>query len=106
MNKLIDLLKDHQIGMWCKRAAWVILVLGIVQVAFNLYSVSRQLNSAGQPFSLTELIQLIGYGLSFLPSILFYFFILYAAAAVANHFVGIEEMDDEEVEDQDAALPL
>ena len=106
MNKLINLLKDYQIGVWCKRAAWVILALGVVQVAFNLYTVSRNLNLAGQPFTLTEFIQLIGYGLSFLPSILFYFFILYAAAAVANHFVGTEEMDDEEVEDQDAALPL
>ena len=104
MNKLVDLLKDHQIGIWCKRAAWIILALGLVQVAFSVYSVSRQLSYAGQPFTLPELIQLLGYGLSFLPSILFYFFILYAAAAVVDHFVGTEEVYEEEVEDQDEVL--
>lgn len=100
MNTLTNLLKDHQIGTWCKRAAWIILVIGLVEVAFNIYNDSRQFGFAGQPLTLVELIQLLGLGLEFLPGILFYFFILYAAGAVVNHVVGTQAMDDEEDEDQ------
>jgi hypothetical protein len=103
MNTLINLLKDRQIGMWCKRAAWIILVIGLVEIVFNIYNYARSF--AGQPFTPVELIQLLGYSLAVLPSILFYFFILYAAGAVVNHVVGTQEMDDETEEDQDIALP-
>src|ERR1017187_6793607 len=95
MNTLINLLKDHQIGMWCKRAAWIILVIGLVEVPYNIWNISRQLGSTGQPLTLGELIQILGFGLAMLPGIIFEFFILYAAGAVANHVVGTQEMDDE-----------
>ncbi len=98
MNTLINLLKDHQIGTWCKRAAWVILVIGLIEVAFNFYVNSRQFSLAGQPLAPDELLRLLSISLAVLPSILFYFFILYAAGAVVNHFAGYEEVDDEEDE--------
>ena len=101
MNTLINLLKDHQIGTWCKRAAWVILVISLVEVAFNFYANWRQFGLAGQPLAPGELIQLLSFSLAVLPSILFYFFILYAAGAVVNHFVGNEEVDDDEADDEE-----
>jgi len=104
MNSLTNLLKDHQIGTWCKRAAWFVLVIGLVEIALTIYNDSRQLGFIGQPFTLTELLQILGFGLGFLPSVLFYFFILYAAGAVVNHVLGTQAMDDEEDEEQDVAL--
>ena len=104
MNSLTDLLKDHQIGTWCKRAAWFVLIIGLVEIALTIYNDSRQLGFIGQPFTLAELLQILGFGLGFLPSVIFYFFILYAAGAVVNHVLGTQAMDDEEDEEQDVAL--
>ena len=102
MNSLINLLKDHQVAIWCKRAAWVILGVGLVQIILNVYNVSRQFG-AGQPLTLGQFLQILGFGLDAVPSLLFFFFMLYAAAAVVNHFVDSEEEDDEAHEDQDSA---
>lgn len=104
MNSLTNLLKDHQIGTWCKRAAWIVLVIGLIEIAFTIYNDARQLGFIGQPFTLTELLQILGFGLGLLPSVIFYFFILYAAGAVVNHVLGTQAMDDEEDEEQDVAL--
>jgi hypothetical protein len=109
MYTLTNLLKDHQIGTWCKRAAWFVLVIGLVEIALTIYNDTRQFGFVGQPFTLTELLQILGFGLGFLPSVLFYFFILYAAGAVVNHVVGTQAIDDEEEEEeadeeQDATL--
>ena len=98
MNTLINLLKDHQIGTWCKRAAWAVLAIGLVEVACNFYVNSRQFSLAGQPLALDELLRLLSFSVAVLPSILFYFFILYAAGAVVNHFAENDEVDDEEDE--------
>jgi hypothetical protein len=103
MNSLTDLLKDHQIGTWCKRAAWFVLIIGLLEIALTIYNDSRQLGFIGQPFTLAELLQILGFGLGFLPSVIFYFFILYAAGAVVNHVLGTQAMDDEEDEEQDVA---
>ena len=107
MNTLTNLLKDHQIGTWCKRAAWIVLIIGLVEIALTIYNDTRQFGFVGQPFTLTVLLQILGFGLGFLPSVLFYFFILYAAGAVVNHVVGTQAMDDEadeEDEEQDIAI--
>ena len=104
MNTLTNLLKDHQIGTWCKRTAWFILAIGIVEVALDIYSVSRQYGYGSPPMTLSELGQIVGYGIGIVPQILFYFFILYAAGAVVDHVVaGTEEASyiDEEEESED-----
>src|ERR1700694_6131627 len=103
MNSLTNLLKDHQIGTWCKRAAWIVLVIGLLEIALITYNDTRQLGFIGQPFTLTELLQILGFGLGLLPSVIFYFFILNAAGAIVNHVVGTQAMDDEEDEEQDVA---
>lgn len=104
MNTLTNLLKDHQIGTWCKRAAWIVLIIGLVEIALTIYNDMRQLGLIGQPFSWPALLQILQFGLGYLTSVLFYFFILYAAGALVNHVIGTEAIDDEVEEDDDVAL--
>ncbi len=102
MNTLTNLLKDHQIGTWCKRAAWIILAIGLIEIALNIYNVSRQFGYGSPPLPPALLAQIIGYSIAVLPSILFYFFILYAARTLVNHVVaGNEEEEDDTLEDEE-----
>ena len=103
MNTLTNLLKDHQIGTWCKRAAWFILAIGLVEIALNIYNVSRQFGYGSPTLPPGYLAQIVGYGIAALPSILFYFFMLYAAGALVDHVVAAteEEENDDMVEDEE-----
>jgi len=51
MNTLTNLLKDRQVGTWCKRAAWFILAIGLVEIALDIYNVSRQFGYGSLPSS-------------------------------------------------------
>ena len=104
MITLTNLLKDHQIGTWCKRAAWIILVIGLVETALTIYNDARQFGLIGQPFSWPIFLQIVQFGLGYLTSVLFYFFILYAAGALVNRVVGTQVTDDEIEEGEDAVL--
>ena len=104
MNTLTNLLKDRQIGTWCKRAAWFILVIGLLEIALNIYNISRQFGYGSPTLPPGYLAQIVGYGIAVLPSILFYFFVLYAAGALVDHVVaGTEDESyvDEEEENDD-----
>jgi hypothetical protein len=106
MNTLTNLLKDRQVGTWCKRVAWIILAIGLVEIALNIYNVSRQFGDGSPTLPPGFLTQLVAYGIAVLPSILFYFFILYAAGTLVDHVVaGTEEESfvDEEEENDDMA---
>ena len=106
MNTLTNLLKDRQIGTWCKRAAWFILAIGLVEIALDIYNVSRQFGYGSPPLTLSELGQIVGYGIGIFPSVLFYFFILYAAATLVDHVVAYtkeESYVDEEEDNDDIA---
>jgi len=104
MNTLTNLLKDHQIGTWCKRAAWIILAIGLLEIALNIYNISRQFGYGSPTLPPGYLAQIVGYGIAVLPSILFYFFVLYAAGALVDHVVaGTEEesyVDEKEENDE------
>jgi hypothetical protein len=102
MNTLTNLLKDHQIGTWCKRAAWIILAIGLLHIGFYVFNLFQQYRYGGYPLPPIALGVVITSLLGELPSILFYFFILYAAGTLVNHVVaGIEEENDiDEEEDQ------
>ena len=100
MNTLTNLIKDHQIGTWCKRAAWIILAIGLLEIALNIYNISRQISYGSPPYTSGLFAQIIGYGIAVLPSILFYFFILYAVGALVNHFITVSEEDDNDYEDE------
>ena len=106
MNTTTNLLKDYRVGTWCKRAAWIVLALGILHIATYLYYLREQYNQPGRllvPGGFSLILTSI---LSILPSIVFYFFILYAAGTIVDYFVGnngedqSETLEDEE-EDQD-----
>jgi hypothetical protein len=103
MNTLTNLLKDHQIGIWCKRAAWIVLAIGLVEIAFNVYNVSQQFGYGSPAFQPTIFRQLIISAIGLLPSILFYFFMLYAAGALVDHVVAAteEEENDDMIEDEE-----
>lgn len=104
MNTLTNMLKDRQVGTWCKRAAWIILAIGLFEIALNIYNVTRQFGYGSPPLTLSELGRIVGYSIGILPQILFYFFILYAAGALVDHVVaGTEEASykDEEEENDD-----
>jgi hypothetical protein len=69
-----------------------------------MYNDTRQLGFAGQPFSGQIVLEILQFGLGYLTSVLFYFFILYAAGALVNHVVGTQAINDETEEGKDIAL--
>lgn len=102
MNILTNLLKDYQIGTWCRRVAWVIVVVYLIQIALAIYDVTRQYGLGAPPFNSGEFFQVTSYALPYIPIMLFDFFILYAVGAVVDSFVRQDEeeeaLDDEEEE--------
>jgi hypothetical protein len=101
MNTLTHLLKDRDVGMWCKRAAWIIVAFDLINIVLNVYSTLPQYNTTGAGVVVTTavLAQAFRFALSFVPSMLFSFFILYAAGVLVDHFVGGEDDTDEVEED-------
>ena len=87
MNRPLQLLKAHRVGIWCRRAAWVILIIGLIRVALVIYSIFSENNF---PVSIPVPQELISIAaeLTSLVDVLFYFFILYAAAVVIEHLTG------------------
>lgn len=106
MNRSLQLLKDHRVGIWCRRAAWIILALGLINIALTIYGFLFLYNGNalgvynGPPSFLTPQ-QLISMAseLITLGEFLFYFSILYAAAAVIEHLTGTTRKEDLEEED-------
>jgi hypothetical protein len=105
MNALVNLLKDHQIGTWCRRAAWIIVVVYVVLMVSTVYNVTRQFGLGAQSFNQIELVQLLSYGLAYIPGLIFNFFILYAAGAIVDYFVGQQEEDVIDNEEEEAVAP-
>jgi hypothetical protein len=103
MNTLVNLLKDHKIGIWCKRAAWIILAIGLIQIVSDVY-IETQLYSVGFPnlnnLTVTQRWQIFSFSLARIPSLLFYFFLLYAAGAIVNSLVGSQNAPQEADEDE------
>ena len=104
MNTLTNTLKDHRVGTWCKRAAWIVLFIGLVETALTIYNDARQFGFTSQPFSGQILLEILQFGLGYLTSVLFYFFILYAAGALVNHVIGTQATTDEAEEGEDIAI--
>ena len=105
MNTTTQLLKNYRVGTWCKRAAGIVLALGIAHIISILnyyYELSHTL-IPGQPLPILTSV------LSVLPSLVFYFFILYAAGTIVDYFVGDNEEDQSETsegeeEDQEDSI--
>ncbi|GHO42106.1 hypothetical protein [Ktedonospora formicarum] len=98
MDKLTNLLKNYQVGIWCKRAAWIQLILRLVYVVLQFSIVY-----AGQvsPISLTAIWSLVQFLLPLANAILFDFFILYAAAVAVEHLTGTAQRVEDDEDDED-----
>ena len=101
MTTLTNLIKDYQVGTWCRRVAWIIVVVYLIQIALQIYNISRQYGLGATPFNTGEFIQVLSFAFSYIPVMLFYFSILYAAGVAVDQLVRQHEdevMDDEESE--------
>jgi signal transduction histidine kinase len=82
MDKLM-----HPIGMWCKRGAWVILVIGVLDIVVGIYIAIQQTGaSGGAPlsFMIADVLQVV---LSIVPTFIFYSLILYAVGVIIDRFL-------------------
>jgi hypothetical protein len=84
MDSLLQLLKEHRVGIWCRRGAWIILAIGLMRIALEIYNILFINNSAlvinplaASSFVTPEAVS-IAAELTTLAEFLFYFFILYA----------------------------
>jgi hypothetical protein len=101
MNTLVNLLKDHQVGIWCKRGAWIILAIGLVNAGLEFYTTISQFTGDGiQPVPSSLVWTTVRFALEFIPAPLFYFFILYAAGVLVDHFISAPETQEDTGEDE------
>ena len=101
MNTLVNLLKDRDVGVWCKRAAWLVVAFDIINIGLSVYGALSQYSSAGYALTASVLVQSLRFAFPLIPSMLFSFFILYAAGVLVDHFVSDEEEDDtDEIEEE------
>jgi hypothetical protein len=99
MNTLTNLIKDYQLGTWCRRVAWIIVAVYLIQMALQIYNISRQYGLGATPLNSGEFFQVLSFAIPYIPVMLFYFSILYVAGAVADHFAGLPE--HEAIEDEE-----
>lgn len=113
MDVLVKQLKNNQVGLWCKRAAWIIALIGLIEIVLDTYTTIEQYGLSDTHL-LTPVIfaTVLRFALSAAPITLFYFFLLYAAGVIVNHLLGIPEIegkakrreddeDEDELDDED-----
>jgi hypothetical protein len=83
LDKLVGLLKNHQVGLWCKRAAWLIVLIDLVHLLLDI--IPAIANGYNNPFLLFNLLSTV---LGYASGALFSFFILYAVGAAIEHLMG------------------
>jgi hypothetical protein len=81
IDDLVRVLRDHEVGLWCKRAAWLIAIVNTALVLFQLLGILMHADLATLPVAL--LTTLLGY----VVTTLWYFFVLYALGAIAGSLV-------------------
>ena len=86
-------LKKYQIGEWCKRAAWIVAIVGILDIFVGTVVLFIQNSSYGSnaiplPLFLPQVLHFI---LGAIPTPLFDALILYAAGVVVNRFLAYTE---------------
>ena len=81
IDELVRLLVDSEVGLWCRRAAWLIALLNTVLVIFQLIGALAHPDLATLPVTLLS--TLLGY----LVTTLWYFFVLYALGAIVDRLL-------------------
>jgi len=78
IDDLVRLLRDREVGLWCKRAAWIIAIVNTALVVFQLLGILVHADLATLPVAV--LTTLLGY----VVTTLWYFFVLYALGAILD----------------------
>jgi hypothetical protein len=81
IDELVRLLDDRDVGLWCKRAAWIVVIVNTILVAFQLLGLLTHGDFATLPIAIMT--TLAGY----VVTTLWYFFVLYALGAIVTHLV-------------------
>jgi hypothetical protein len=109
MNTFVSLLKDRQVGMWCKLAAWVVAAISLINIVIEVYTTVQQY-SADTPPGLPTLVfwQQVRLVLPSIPYAILFFFLLYAAGVVVDYVAARKENEetDELEEDEESDLTL
>lgn len=89
---MTNLLKEYHIGDWCKRGAWIILIIGVLEILLGIYTTFQQASaSGGAPLSFT-IADVLQVAFSVASTTLFYFLVLYSAGLVLNYVAAREEI--------------
>ncbi len=89
---MTNLLKEYHIGDWCKRGAWIILIIGVLEILLGIYTTFQQASaSGGAPLSFT-IADVLQVAFSVASTTLFYFLVLYSAGLVLNYVAAREEV--------------
>jgi hypothetical protein len=91
MNTLTQLMRAVKVGRWCKRGAFFVAALGLLQVVALLYGSWLQFHQAipyGAPSDISTLPLLFGAAQIFwaIGSTVFFSLLLYTVGAVVNAF--------------------
>jgi uncharacterized membrane protein len=82
----------QSIGTWCRRGAWLVVVLAVVEMVLLIisrYTAYPFLNSGGDSLQSYYLVMLILQpALSIAASTVFMFLLLYAIGIACDHFFG------------------
>ena len=102
MNTFMRLAKEGKIGRICKRGAWIILALGTLQVAIQIYAswnMYRQIQQnpsfQGGPDLNSFLMYNVSYIFEGIIGTIFYFLILYTAGTIINSLFVPDKSDDD-----------
>ena len=81
IDDLVRLLRDHEVALWCRRAAWLIAIVNTALVVLQLLGILAHADLATLPVAV--LTTLLGYVIT----TLWYFFVLYALGAIVGSLV-------------------
>lgn len=88
---VINSLKEHHIGNWCKRGAWIIAALGLIEIVLGIYSSIQQSSLSGNVSLSFVIVSALPDALSTASTTLFYFLILYGVGLLANQLAANTE---------------
>jgi len=77
----------------------IVVAFNLINIGLSVYGALSQYSSAGYALTASVLVQSLRFAFPLIPSMLFSFFILYAAGVLVDHLAGGEDDTDEIEED-------
>ncbi len=98
MSTFTQLIREGKIGRWCKRGAFFIIALGLLQISAILYGTwleYHQTSSYGAPESIASAYLLFGASQTFwvIGYTVFFSLLLYTVGAVVNSLLAERKSD-------------